>query len=240
MTSAVVSDPGSISVLQRISSFRAANYSRILAIPLNLYRDSIARRLGFAHRILDLTTLPHRVVLDDERATALQRYAAGLKGYETRLTRLLAISRQSGIQPVLITQPVLYGRGVDGVTGVNLETIAVNELNGKVAWEALEMYNGVMRNVGHRASVLVIDLAATLANDSDNYYDFVHYTNTGAMNVAAAIYKSLCPFLSTTYPQYAHGHCVKERAPSLQELKPTPDGLSTRQSRAASLAPVGA
>ena len=185
----------------------AANYSQVLAIPLNIYRDLHAGRLGIGHNLADLSGLSTRVVSNSERAKALDGYARGLSAFEQRLAYLVELSRSSGIEPVFMTQPVLYGRGTDDVTGIDLELVSVGEVNGKVAWDALEMYNDATRGFGKREGILVIDLAASLPKSSEYYYDLFHYSNAGADKVAEIVYQSLCPFLAAKFPSYARGRC---------------------------------
>jgi hypothetical protein len=191
----------------------AANYSQVLAIPLNIYRDFRAERLGIAHNLADLSGLSTRVVSNSERSKALDDYARGLPAFEQRLAHLVELSRSSGIEPVFMTQPMLYGRGTDDVTGINLELVSVGELNGKVVWDALEMYNDATRGFGKREEILVIDLAASLPKSSEYYYDLFHYSNAGAAKVAEIIYLSLCPFLAAKFPSYASGKCEAPSAP---------------------------
>jgi hypothetical protein len=120
---------------------------------------------------------------------------------------LIAVSRRNGIEPVLITQPVLYGHVNDDVTAVDLRTVVAGELNGETEWDALEMYNNATRETGQREKVVVIDLAAKLPKSSRYYYDFFHYTNEGARAVGDIVYETLCPFLAQKYPAYVRRTC---------------------------------
>ena len=107
------------------------------------------------------------------------------------------------LEPVLLTQPVLYGNRVDEVTGVDLRTVKVTpEMNGEVAWKVLELYNDVTREVGKQKGVLLIDLAHELPQNSRYYYDLMHYTRAGCEQVAQIIYTRLSPFLASRYPHY--------------------------------------
>ena len=82
---------------------------------------------------------------------------------------------------MFLTQPALYGPGVDGLTGINLAALRVsNDMNGDLGWEVLELYNDVVRQRGKEADVLVIDLAREMPKNSPYYYDLMHYTNAGA------------------------------------------------------------
>ena len=110
------------------------------------------------------------------------------------------------MEPVFLTQPVLYGPGVDDLTGSNLATLRVTpDLNGETGWEVLELYNDVVRQQGREADVLVIDLAREMPKNSAYYYDLMHYTNGGAALVADIVAAQLTPFLAKKFPAYYQG-----------------------------------
>lgn len=192
----------------------AANYSDVIAVALNVYRHVRAETMGLDYQTdFDLRTAGMRRVTDDQWAAARREYSGGLAAYRRRLEDLVSISRRNGIEPVLLTQPVLYGGGVDDQTGVNLETVDVRGLNGEVMWEVLELYNDATRDVGARQGVHVIDLARSLEKSSRFFYDFHHFTTEGAERVAKLVYDSLCPFLARKYPDYLRGSCGEAPLP---------------------------
>ncbi|MBI5184573.1 MAG: hypothetical protein HZA01_02450 [Nitrospinae bacterium] len=96
--------------------------------------------------------------------------------YKKRLSALVKISRDHGIEPIFITQPVLFGNAIDDVTNVDLGRLKINDSNGRLEWEILELYNDATRELEKEAGVLVIDLAKDLPKSSRYYYDFIHYT----------------------------------------------------------------
>ena len=119
-----------------------------------------------------------------------------------RLEKLIKVCRDHGIEPVLITQPTLYGPGVDPVTGVNLAAVKLGEdLNGGLMFQAVELYNGVTRQVARQHGVLLIDLARELPRNSAYYYDYLHYTEPGAAAVAGIVERGICrPFWRPAIP----------------------------------------
>jgi len=119
-----------------------------------------------------------------------------LDSYEKRIVNIIETARQNSIEPIFITHPVLYGNVVDDVSGVNLANISVDGMSGSMAWEKLEMYNDVLRNIREKYKVHVIDLARKLPKTSKYFYDLYHYNNEGAEEVAKIIYKDLKPILS--------------------------------------------
>ena len=72
-----------------------------------------------------------------------------LRPYKARLEKLITICREHTIMPVLLTQPVLYGVGVDEGSGLDLgHRFVAKDMDGATAWQVLELYNGVTREVG--------------------------------------------------------------------------------------------
>jgi hypothetical protein len=120
---------------------------------------------------------------------------------------MVQTAQAASIEPVFITQPVLYGDAVDPNTGIDLGDLTIGELNGELSWKVLELYNDVMREVAAKHGILLIDLAHTLEKSSLYYYDFVHYNNSGSERVAEIISQDLCPFLKEKYPEHAKAEC---------------------------------
>ena len=117
------------------------------------------------------------------------------QSYGIRLRKLIEISRNNGIEPVLLTQPALYGEVTDDITGIDLSKT-------KNLWQILELYNDVTRNVGRDEDVLVIDLAKKMPKSSLYYYDWNHFTAEGAKKVSEIICFDLDPFLAEKFPKH--------------------------------------
>jgi len=179
--------------------------SEVYCLEQNLYHYFIAQSRGLRHSEVNLRaveTLDHpsesvaRQTLQDYRTNSLPFFAQ-------RLEKLIRLSRAHGIEPVLITQPTLYGPGLDPVTGVNLAAIKVQDnFNGRMMFDFIELYNGVTRQVAQKEGVLLIDLARELPRNSAYYYDYLHYTEPGAAAVARIIDTHLSSFLSARFPSF--------------------------------------
>ena len=136
----------------------------------------------------------------EEQMRMKQEYERNyLKEYEIRLRRLIQLSKNNGIEPVFITQPALYGKGIDGITQADLEKIKVGQINGRLRWEIFELYNEMTRKVGNEEDILIIDLASDLPKNSRYYFDYIHYSNEGIEKVANIIYSHLYPFILEKY-----------------------------------------
>jgi lysophospholipase L1-like esterase len=193
---------------------RLARHSAIVANALDFRRHLEARELNLGYREVDLARTPQKEA-DRPRAQALleRHRERSLPGYRSRVRELVRVSRAHGIEPVLVTQPALYGGERDDVTGVNLRWIEVDarqQIHGGLAWRILEEYNDIVREVGRSENVLVVDAARELPKSSRLYYDFVHFADAGAREVAAIAARALCPLLAARFPQHVKGGCAPE------------------------------
>jgi lysophospholipase L1-like esterase len=179
-----------------------SSHSETFALILNIYRHYRAATTGLSHGEIDLTQVEIApATAADVRARRASEKT--LKFYEMRLLRLIHLTRESKIEPVLITQPALHGSGIDDVTGVDLGRIRKGKTDGKGSWDILELYNEVTRRVGKRGNVLVIDLARELPKSSRYFYDYFHFTNEGAEQVGDIVHRRLSPYLKTKFHEYA-------------------------------------
>jgi lysophospholipase L1-like esterase len=186
--------------------WRALLYrSEVYALGQNLWRYFIAQSRGLHHTEIDLRKAGRLDQLPAGTASRrLQDYETNfLPFFAARLSMLVKVCRDHGIEPVLITQPTLYGPGTDPVTGVNLATVKLgDDLNGGLKFKVVDLYNGVTRRVAQKDGVLLIDLARELPRNSAYYYDYLHYTEPGAAEVARIIDRHLAPFLAAHYPSF--------------------------------------
>jgi lysophospholipase L1-like esterase len=182
-----------------------ADHSEVAAAVLNLKRY-FSPKVTWAppQREVNLKSEP-TVEMSAETEAALKRdfLAKYLTPYESRLKTLVRISRANQILPVLMTQPALYGHGLDDLTGVDLSKIKINEgISSGFYWDILEILNGGARKVAQEEKVLLIDLAREVPKSSKYYYDLVHYDNVGAVKVGSIVYQHLYPYLAQKFPQY--------------------------------------
>lgn len=186
-----------------------ADRSELVATVLNLYRwkkTQAIEDLGAMPKPLALRDRPSYELPPATAARLWQEQEPRLAGFRRRLEQLVALNREHGIEPVLITQPTLLG-GVDARTGLDTRAMEVElaeRINGAFAWRLLERYNEVTRKVGGERGVLVVDLARELPKDSTYFYDFFHFTDPGADRVAAIVYAALRPWLAARFPRFAN------------------------------------
>jgi lysophospholipase L1-like esterase len=182
----------------------ASSYSETFALILNIYRYYRAETVGLSHREIDLKKLEMMESQKVAESLTTEEMNNYIKNYEMRLSGIIDIAKKNGIEPVFITQPALFGSGVDDITGVDLERIRVGSIDGQLSWNILERYNEVTRKIGQKENVSVIDLAKDLPKSSKYFYDFFHFTNEGAKQVGDVIYNHLSPHLKVAYKEYVH------------------------------------
>ena len=185
------------SAARSVAAF-VTDHSELAGLAQNLLRVARAQDAGFGHGQIDLTTLAH---IDDDAANTavtIQKYSAALPAYASRVAALVDESRRNGIEPVLVTQPGMYGDAIDPATGVNLATVQVHgAANGRLWWKVQELYNDVTRRTAMDRGVLLVDAARELPKDSRLFYDFIHFTNEGAARLGDIIAAHLEPHLRT-------------------------------------------
>ena len=187
-------------------------YSEVAALTASIYRSANAYQHGLHHQYINLRQQGYQDIPVDRQEQYLEKYCAPayLRGYRERLEHLISLAREGGIEPVLMTQPLLAGGGIDDVTGLDLARISVGpDRNGKMWWDVLEQYNEITRRTGRESGVPVVDIARELPKSSRNFYDFIHFSNEGAQAIAEILYRDLCLPLQQKFPRYVAGPCAQ-------------------------------
>jgi lysophospholipase L1-like esterase len=179
-------------------------YSEVVNYAVNLSRYAKALRVRVVHANIDFAKLKTLDIDDDHLKELLEQHKEHyLNPYGQRLQRLIDMARRHDIEPVFITQPMIYGPAIDPVSGADLGRVDIGGINGKTSWEILKLYNEVSKQVAAQNKVLLIDLANELPKTSRYFYDTLHFTNEGCQAVAEIIFQHLAPFLAKKFPEYA-------------------------------------
>ena len=175
---------------------RLVNRSELLIYSINFFRFFKAKKRGLTHTFCDFHELDQFDIPAEQISLILQEQKQKyLPSYAERLSRLIEISRQNSIEPILITQPSLMGDLFDPTTGINLARVNSAGWNGKAYWQVLELYNDVTRNIAAKQKVGLIDLGREMPKRTEYYYDFYHFTNAGCQKAAEIIYQNIYPLL---------------------------------------------
>ncbi len=185
--------PESQSLLDRVVA-----KSEVLSTALVLWRVRRAERQGLRHFEFELDDLP---VVDrskeDPAAAVRGMFEKGyVDAYRERVRKLVDLCQGAGVEPVLVTQPVLFGDGIDPRTGVEIGDRDWGKgVSASFGWATLEVYNRVTLEVAQERGVHAIDLASAVPKDSSLYYDWVHFTNEGSRVVAELVAADLIEYL---------------------------------------------
>jgi len=183
------------SALRSAASF-LTNHVELAGLAQNLLRVARAKDAGFGHEQLDLTAIRHLEHDEANTAATIAKFSPALPAYASRVAAIVDECRRHHIEPVLVTQPGLYGDAIDPATGVDLSTIQVRgAANGRLWWRVQELYNDVTRRTAHDRGVLLIDAARELPKDSRFFYDFMHFTNEGSARLGDIVATHLEPLL---------------------------------------------
>jgi lysophospholipase L1-like esterase len=181
--------------------------SEVLDYAVNFYRYYKAKRIGLLNQIVDFKHLQPCNTSKERTDSLLQLHKKKyLPACARRLTRLIEVSRAHGMEPVFITQPMVFGEGIDPVTRIDLARVCPQNTDGKTLWQVLELYNQVVRDTAGEHGVLLIDLARKLPKTSAFFYDTYHFTNAGCAAVAEILAQVLEPFLAKKYPEFLNDH----------------------------------
>jgi len=180
-----------------------SSYSETFSLLLNAYRYYRAKKMGLDHSDIDVEKLESLRVTAEERVLAVKEATKHLPAFEKRLSMLIKIARDNGVDPVFITQPALFGDAIDDITGTDLGKMRAGHTSGKVHWEILQAYNKKTKELGKKEKVLVIDLANELPKSTRYFYDFYHFTNEGATKVAEILNDHLSQYFEIKYGEYA-------------------------------------
>jgi hypothetical protein len=156
--------------------------------------------------------------------------------YRQRLEAMVRLARDRDVEPILLTQPALYGDGTDPDTGVDLRSITIDRqqgIHGGLAWRILEQYNTATREIGRAEVVPVIDLGSSLPKRSAVYEDLVHLNSRGGGEAAEIITRELCRGLAARHQQYLNRPCTETLAlRALGDTVPARVNTSERQAAA--------
>jgi hypothetical protein len=174
------------------------NHSELAGMVENFRRMARAKDAGFAHQEINLTTLATLASDAAQAEAAIGKLQEPLRRYAERVAAIVELCRVNGIEPVFITQPLLVGDAIDPATGVNLATVQVKSgTNGSLSWRVLEMYNDATRRVAGERHVLLVDAAREMPKDSRLYYDFMHFTNEGAVRLGDIVAAGVEPMVTS-------------------------------------------
>ncbi len=172
------------------------NYTELGRTAFNFYHVQLAYKKGLVHREVNFANLIDNPLPDSIVSKELEKQKPFLHAYRDRIKKILTECLQAGIQPVLITQPSLFGSYTDSATQLQMANkwVKTNTTENCLLNEKkLELYNDVLRSYSNQLTV--VDLSHEMPKNSKYYYDFIHFTNEGAQQVSKILFTHLEPLL---------------------------------------------
>jgi len=171
---------------------------------LNLYRNHLAKERNLTNG--KSFSAPNNKPLNIPYAgiqSKLQLQQPLVKAYASRLEELIRLCWENKIDPIFITQPTPVGGTSDSLITNDLRTFRMSEeMNGKLYWKYLELYNAETIKVAKQHGLFAIDLAGELPKSTAYFYDLIHYNIAGNRKVGEIIRAKLEPYLQKKYPQF--------------------------------------
>nr|WP_294906068.1 SGNH/GDSL hydrolase family protein [uncultured Lacibacter sp.] len=172
------------------------NKTEIGATVFQLYNIRSAYKKGLIHKEIDFTQLRDTTYTPTYIQETVAKQQSYLSGYKARLQEIVTLCKANQIQPILLTQPSLFGSFTDSSTGIKMD-LKFHESNpGKnnlLQEQVLEEYNNVVRSFSTQAAV--IDLAKLMPKNTAYYYDFIHFNKQGAVKMAEILSNKLKPVM---------------------------------------------
>ena len=180
------------------------NHSELANVFLNIKRYMRANAmLGLSHNLetVSLKEMKTLKMSDGEiEAEVSKQKTLYLSSFSQRVSKLIETCKKNNIEPILVTQPLLFGEGIDPTTGVDLATVKTAEnQNGRLYWSKLEIYNREVVEIGKRMNTFTIDLAHLMPKNSLYYYDAMHFTYQGCAELAQIMSQNMTPYLQKKY-----------------------------------------
>lgn len=167
--------------------------SRLLNLLHSFYRSYQAKKMDLADNMeWVLADKKSKYQLTDTEKTVLfKKHEAAQTEYADRLLKLIEICKSVKAKPVFITQPLLFGKGIDPITGLDLESFSIYGLTGTEYFKKLSFYNETMKKVAAEKDISLIDLASLLPHNSKYYIDDMHFSDAGAEKIAEILYNKV-------------------------------------------------
>lgn len=171
----------------------AANNSEVINLIYNISKalDAQEKQI-FIDRVLELNPKDTLALSESFVKQQVDEQRKFVNSYIQRIANLHKTCDESGIEPIFMTQPYLFGNGIDPVTGTDLAKYKLGEnRNGELVWRQLEEYNKALRKYCTENDIFLIDLANQLPKSNAYFYDEMHYTNAGSIRIGQIVAEEL-------------------------------------------------
>jgi GDSL-like Lipase/Acylhydrolase family len=137
----------------------------------------------------------HRQMASSVRRT-LPDLSSALEEYSRNVNTIIDYTKSKGIFAIFVTQPYLWRSGLSseersllwaGGIGKYQEELGHEYYSIEALAEGLKRYNETLLRICHIKNVECIDLESQLSKDTSNFYDDMHFNESGSRNVATIL-----------------------------------------------------
>ncbi len=130
-----------------------------------------------------------------KRINTLPDLSVDLERYENTITKIYEYCQTHSKELILVTQPLLWNQEMPehdfALTANGAYFSADSTLNPGLYHTGISLYNKVLQGFDSLDGATVIDLAATLPQDTTVFYDYCHFNIRGSHQVADIIFQSI-------------------------------------------------
>jgi lysophospholipase L1-like esterase len=167
-------------------------YSKLINLLHSFYRSYQAFKLGVKDNAE--WQLEHQIKVrplpQNEMGKILKKHEKAQKEYKKRIFEIIDICKVNNVKPVFLTQPLLFGEGIDPTTGLDLAKYQFHIFSGLQYSQKLELYNQTVRQVCVESKTQMIDLAKLLPKDSKYFFDDMHFSDAGCQKISEVIFEN--------------------------------------------------
>jgi len=160
-----------------VSNMRLLQKFETFNLYLQFRLAAAAKKRGMGHQEVNLKNWPLCDTANWQKSTLNEGIESS---FISRLSALAELTKKAGAVPIFITQPVLLGNANDPATGTYLGNLCFMTESGLHYRKKLNAINQTTVRFCIKNGYQCISADSLLLSSSDNYYDFFHYTKTGA------------------------------------------------------------
>ena len=118
--------------------------------------------------------------------------------FAMNLKTFISICKDRNITPVLMTQSSRLKNNPDNIVKELMGKIEIDYgINYQEYQEIFNLFNQIIREIGVKNNILVIDLAQKIPQEKEYMYDIMHLNNNGSKYTAEIISEKLKNYLIT-------------------------------------------
>jgi hypothetical protein len=147
--------------------------------------ESLHERVNYCNDAVKTDTLPNLDV--------------ALNDYEFNIRKMIAFAKHSDLHLVFVNQPTLWHEGMDKkslnycYSNLSLNQPTVYSLSAYL--KGINTFNHRLESICKTENISFIDLDGNLPKDTNTFFDFCHFNNSGTEKVSQVLSDNLVPLI---------------------------------------------